>query len=146
MECITYRICLEYIRKQTPTWLIHTCLHLVSVLYMNLLNASMPLFIDYRTDNMDFDNYAHESSYGGHDPGMYSSDPYGQSYSPHLPNGGQYYQDERSPHGSRVSLHSGGSNRNLSRMVRNLPRVIKHFVASPNFLDDCNLTFLRITS
>lgn len=42
---------------------------------------------------MDFDNYAHESSYGGHDPGMYSSDPYGQSYSPHLPNGGQYYQD-----------------------------------------------------
>lgn len=42
MECITYRICLEYIRKQTPTWLIHTCLHLVSVLYMNLLNASMP--------------------------------------------------------------------------------------------------------
>lgn len=144
VECITYKICLEYICKQTPTWLIQTCLHLVCVLYINLMNASMPwmsttrwewhacdislvvyssvhlsLFFDYRTDNMDFDNYAHESSYGGHDPGMYSSDPYGQSYSPHLPNGGQYYQDERSPHGSRVSLHSGGSNRNLSRMVRN---------------------------
>ncbi|XP_034312898.2 catenin delta-1 isoform X3 [Magallana gigas] len=74
----------------------------------------------FGTDNMDFDNYAHESSYGGHDPGMYSSDPYGQSYSPHLPNGGQYYQDERSPHGSRVSLHSGGSNRNLSRMDNKL--------------------------
>ncbi|XP_022311231.1 uncharacterized protein LOC111116519 isoform X2 [Crassostrea virginica] len=68
------------------------------------------------TDNMDFDNYAHESSYGGHDPGMYSSDPYGQNYSPNLPNGGQYFMDERSPRGSRVSLHSGGSNRNLSRM------------------------------
>lgn len=123
-----------------------TCRNFSLVVFVVHSSVHLSLFIDYRTDNMDFDNYAHESSYGGHDPGMYSSDPYGQSYSPHLPNGGQYYQDERSPHGSRVSLQSGGSNRNLSRMVRNLPRVIKHFVASPNFLDDCNLTFFRITS
>lgn len=41
VECITYKICLEYICKQTPTWL-PTCLHLVSVLNMNLSNASMP--------------------------------------------------------------------------------------------------------
>lgn len=42
VECITYKICLEYICKQTPTWLIQTCLHLVCVLYINLLNALMP--------------------------------------------------------------------------------------------------------
>ncbi|XP_048780708.2 splicing regulator ARVCF-like isoform X3 [Ostrea edulis] len=85
----------------------------------HLLDSCMRELEDRGTfgaDNMDFDNFAHENSYGGHDPGMYSSDPYGHSYSPHLPNGGQYYQDERSPHGSRVSLQSGDGHRNLSRM------------------------------
>ncbi|XP_062572572.1 catenin delta-1-like isoform X3 [Saccostrea cucullata] len=84
----------------------------------HLLDSCMRELEDRGTfgnDNMDFDNYAHDS-YGGHDPGMYSSDPYGQRYSPHLPNGGQYYHDDRSPHGSRVSLQSGGSHRNPSRM------------------------------
>lgn len=97
-------------------------------------------------DNMDFDNYVYESLYGGYDFGMYSSDFYGQSYFFYFFNGGQYYQDERFFYGLRVFFYSGGSNRNLFRMVRNLFRVMKYFVAFLNFFDDCNLIFFRIIS